>query len=150
MADEIEQQQEEKQDNYSSTVLLEPDWFLRTIASLVDRQGMEIGITLSVGGILVTGIMVGGRKYFEHFAKKFASGFSDPDLSASLEKSISQYTQIYDNAPEDVEATPTFVHIRDVAFYASSATPIPSQKGHWWRGRLTKVDGFVLGTLSTN
>ena len=40
------------------------DWLLAWIIGFAE-QGLEMGVTLNVGGVLITGNLIGGRKYFE-------------------------------------------------------------------------------------
>ena len=64
----------------------EVDWFLQVLVSLA-MNGSEFGITLQVGGFLVSGTLVSGPKFFEGFASDFASGFPE-DARAEIKKSM--------------------------------------------------------------
>jgi hypothetical protein len=134
------------------------DWFLQTLVSIANRFKEEVGfgITLFVGGALVSGILVGGRHYFLGFAEEFAAGAAEDDVKANLEESIGSLTRIYDEpdaagADDEMEHLdpPRYIHLKDARVYAAGSEPVPGNRGVWWRGRLDAVDGFVLGQLST-
>ena len=52
------------------------DWLLQSLVNMANVSELEIGITLQVSGLLVSGILVGGKKYFEGFAEDFAGAFA--------------------------------------------------------------------------
>ena len=41
------------------------DWFLQFLVNLVNKNRFELEITLTVGGILISGTLVGVRQYFD-------------------------------------------------------------------------------------
>jgi hypothetical protein len=130
-------------------------WFLQILVNMTNaRDGdFEVGMTLLVGGLLVSGIMVGGAKYFEGFANEFVSGFSDQKAVETVRKSFSQFQEIYKTDLAQQKAAgqplepPAYVHLREARFFSTAGNPIPGNRGVWWRGRLSEVSGFMLGTL---
>jgi hypothetical protein len=46
-----------------------PDWLLQHLVALVTDGPLEMGITLQVGGLLVSGKLVSGARYFEAAAR---------------------------------------------------------------------------------
>jgi hypothetical protein len=108
----------------------------------------ELSMTLLVDGFLVSGVMVGGAKYFEAFANDFASGFVDQELAGKIRGSFSQYAEIYRTDPANPPSQdPTYVHMKAARFFNTTGNPIPGNRGVWWRGRLSAVSGFMVGTL---
>lgn len=138
------------------------DWFLENLVRMVNESdsGLEIGITLQVGGFLVSGTMVGGPKYFEGFGSDFASAglfAGDKDIAEGVRQSFAQHGEIYKAVPsepsdsEKSEIGPLplgFIHLKEARFFNTSGKPIPGNRGVWWRGRLSEVSGFILGNLS--
>lgn len=45
------------------------DWFLQSLVNMANTDSLQIGITLQVSGLLVSGVLVGGKAYFEGFAE---------------------------------------------------------------------------------
>lgn len=124
------------------------DPFLQSLVHHADYDGFEFGITLSVGGILVSGMLVSGRKFFENFGEKFGSAFEDAEVRKSLASSFSEWGVLYDPQEDGTRRESTYLHIKDVAFFTTNSQPIPSDAGSWWRGRISEVDGFLLGNLT--
>ncbi len=128
------------------------DWFLQSLVAMANRSNLEIGITLQVSGMLVSGSLVSGKKYFEGFAEDFSSPFAaDPEAAESIKASYSSYGELYkkDADAEGVSLPPQYVHLKNARFFNTTGNTIPGNKGMWWRGRIGAVGGFSLGSLST-
>jgi hypothetical protein len=131
------------------------DWFLQILVNMTNAGdgSAEIGITLVVSGFLVSGKMIGGAKYFEGVAKDFASGFTDQTVAENIRTSFSQFGEIYrtdavqQDAADQPLPSPAYVHLKEARFFNTAGNPIPANHGIWWRGRLSEVSGFVLGTI---
>lgn len=107
---------------------------------------LEMGVTLNVGGTIVSGILIGYNKYLEsiklQFDQKpggeFVASFMDKFLSAVEEEKIEE---------EDV-VLPIYIHLKDARFFTPGNNPIPNNGGILWRGKLSSIDGFNFGALS--
>ena len=125
----------------------DPDWFLQGLVVMVNGSELEIGITLTVGGLLVSGYMVSGHKYFEGFAEDFGSGF--PKDIKNPGDGYKELGKIYTDPEHPLDSRSTsFIHLKNARFYHNSGGAVPQNRGVWWRGRLTAVDGFMLGNFS--
>src|SRR5688572_8180609 len=124
------------------------DWFLQSLVNMANRGGLQIGITLQVSGLLVSGVLVGGKAYFEGFAEDISSSIADPELAASIRNSFAKYGEIYSEQEGEQLPPPDYIHLRNTRFFNTSGNPIPKNTGVWWRGRLSEVGGFTLGSLS--
>lgn len=131
------------------------DGFLQSLVSIVNDESASIPITLSVGGLLVSGDLIGGKTYFNEFARQFKDGFRDisSETAATIEESFKRLGDVYDPIRKESQRNapipkPHLVHLRDAQMYPSGGSPQASEKGVLWRGRLEAVDGFSLGRLS--
>lgn len=129
----------------------EGDWFLQRLISIVTSTDIGFGITLNVGGFLISGSLVSGHKYFEGFGKDFATPFvnlAGDDIADILRQAVAQCGATYtkENA-EDVDVL-SYIHIENAKFFDATGRSIPSDRGTWWRGRIREVQGFMLGSLS--
>lgn len=144
MADDVEQTRPNP--DYSA-----PDWFLQSLVDMANKTGVEYGITLQVSGFLVSGTLVGGRKYFEGFADEFAGAIADEADAQAAREGFARFGSVYDveegDNPSD-KPPPSFIHLRGARFFHPGGTAVPTNNGVWWRGRLSDVAGFVLGSLS--
>lgn len=125
------------------------DWFLQSLVSTVNKTDLEIGITLVVGGSIVSGRLVGGKRYFEIFAKEFSAMWPEGSSDA-IYQAFAKYGEIYsqeENHKED-GPPPQFIHLVDSRCFFPG-NQLPDNKGVLWRGRINSVSGFSLGQLST-
>jgi hypothetical protein len=128
---------------------LAPDDLFQRLVHLINTTDIEIGVTLHVNGVVVTGKLVSGTTYWASSADYLRENTTgDPGLVEAMAKSMERVARDYDETRgEDTESDTMaqFVHMRD----ARSVTPkggIP-RDGTFWRGRLASVDGFTLGEL---
>jgi hypothetical protein len=134
------------------------DFVLQALAKAANDVGFRMGITLSVGGALITGTLVGGREYFEHFGREFKDAYypahaPDEESLGRLNEVFDDLAKRYDKASlaEDhpnahVELRPAYIHLRKAQVIHGDLR-IPTSERGLWRGRLTAVDGFFLGTV---
>jgi hypothetical protein len=118
-----------------------PDPILRAMAeTAAEDKSFELGLTLHVSGIVVSGLMVSPETFFENLAawlsanggESFANSFAKPtaDLIAD-DPHGSAWTD--------------FIYLRNAQVFASgSAEPLPKS---FWRGRLTHVSAWSIGSL---
>lgn len=129
----------------------EADWFLESLVEMANRHNIRNGVTLQVGGFLISGIIVSGRRYFEGFASEYASVFTDQETADLVRQTFSKGGEIYTTADEDPQEPiypPAFIHLEQARFFNTSGKPIPANRGVFWRGRISEVSGFILGRLS--
>ncbi len=142
----------------SSAEFNKSDWFLRNLVDICNKsENMYFSITLSVGGILVSGELTGGAQYFNGFADDLAmSGLSSEtaDLFRRFGEIYTQQKEQEDKEQEDNDGKtnppPQYIHLRNARIFHPGGNPIPTNRGVWWRGRLEAVDGFILGSLSAS
>jgi hypothetical protein len=151
MMDEMMEAQSE------NTISRTVDWFLQSLVSIVNDEYESAGIpiTLSVGGLLISGEMIGGKTYFNEFACQFKDGFKgiSSETAATIEVAFKRLGDVYDPVQKESRGNayipkPHLVHLRNVQMYHAGGPALLSEKGVLWRGRLEAVDGFSLGKLS--
>lgn len=126
------------------------DWFLQKLVNIVNGNDVEFGITLNVGGFLVSGLIVSGHKYFENFANEFCLAFNFGEQKDDIFKSFADLGLLYTKEKKDDDPPPMYIHMKNAKFYNTNGSPIPNNTGIWWRGRVSEVSGFTLGILSKN
>jgi len=128
------------------------DWFLAWLIGLADTYNIEQVITLTVGGTLITGRLIGGWRYFKELGQLILNASS---FQAELAESYSQWTEVYPEpdpskwAQKDqpiANPNPRYIHLRNVKFITADGVAI-SSAGTLWRGKLAAVDGFSLGEI---
>jgi hypothetical protein len=131
------------------------DCFLQSLVSIVNDESASIPITLSVGALLISGDMIGGKTYFDEFARQFKDGFKNinSETASIIEEAFKRLGDVYDPIQKESQggaiiSKPRLIHLKDAKIYPHGASSAPSEKGVLWRGRLEAVDGFSLGKLS--
>lgn len=119
------------------------DGHLRIWVHMANKGLPGMGITLTVGGAIVTGTLIGVRQYFDLFAANYAAGLKlEPEhnfhklLRAPLENLDRQDEKYPDKLPN-------YIHLQDAKYYMSNGF-VPAD-GLLWRGKLDTVDGWSLG-----
>ncbi len=107
--------------------------------------GLSVGVTLTVGGSVITGNLCNGKEYIEHIRDSIVGAGGD-DLQAFLEPYFADRLAIYDDQPDVIRIA--YVHLRDAVIFNGAQRGIPTNRGVFWRGRLDAIDGWCLGTIS--
>ena len=129
------------------------DWLLQSLVNMANNDGIEIGITLQVSGILVSGDLVSIETYFDEIGEEFLSGFVnrlevEELIKDSFSKFGERFTKIQTDKTEIDQPLPQFLHLKNARFFHTSGNPVPTNRGVFWRGRISEVGGFCLGNLS--
>jgi len=114
------------------------DPYLQGLVSVVN---FEFDITLIVGGLLVSGTVVSADKYFDGASTEFVNTFPEAER-AGIKKAFTLPKPEPDeqNDPE----LPVHIHLRNARFFHPGGDGIPTNRGVWWRGRLSQVQGYIL------
>jgi hypothetical protein len=99
--------------------------------------------------------MIGGKTYFDEFARQFKDGFRNigSETASTIEEAFKRLGDVYDPIQKESQGSaaiskPHLIHLKDAQIYQSGAGLQPAEKGVLWRGRLDAVDGFSLGRVS--
>lgn len=125
------------------------DWYLQRLVSIANTSDIELDITLVIGGSVVSGRLVGGKKYFEEFAKDFSQAWPE-DGKDDIRRAFASNADLYNSREaEEKPFPPQFIHLVDArCFYPGSQ--LPNNRGVLWRGKINAVSGFSLGGLSAD
>jgi hypothetical protein len=127
------------------------------LVKLVNDFGIEISMTITVGGLLITGMLSSGQNYFRTFGEEFAAGFPG-DSGATFRELYSQMAEskypLRKAKTENEETDSThiiYLHMRNSHILLANGTMIPTDgEGTWWRGKLEAVDGFFMHPIRAN
>jgi hypothetical protein len=123
-----------KEDTASPPPSAQHDWFIQSLVNVANVAPLSFGVTLQVSGLLVSGYLVSGKAYFE--------------ATGQMRKMFATFESAYPNDPSQTDRpVPQFVHLQNARFYSTNGTPVPSNAGVWWRGRISEISGIVVGIL---
>src|SRR5690606_9073723 len=119
------------------------DAALNLFVAMADEQGVGTAITLTTSGGMVTGDLVGIEEYFRLLGGLLSGGDSESATAKSFDR-------IGDEVRASVEAEggpSDFVHLRNARFLSGTALVPTPPAGMLWRGSLSAVQGFSIGSL---
>ncbi|MDV8128973.1 hypothetical protein R4P71_30935 [Rhodococcus sp. IEGM 1304] len=109
----------------------------------------EIGITLHASGLIVSGTLISGRRYFEllieNLEKSQGVG-AFGQLFAPFRDLYGEDTLSGESTEEEKESalkSDGFIHLRDAQTFSPTGHALP---GRLWRARLTEITGWSIGT----
>lgn len=114
---------------------------LEFLAGLVERVDIDIGVTLMVKGLLVSGMLVSGKKYYTQASEHLQS-------SGEAAKAISHYFSAKaDNfgLQQSEDAELNFLNLINIAFLKGDGQ-MGDINGGRLRLKIEEVDGYILGT----
>ncbi|MFP5289032.1 MAG: hypothetical protein ACLGI9_25060 [Thermoanaerobaculia bacterium] len=127
-------------------------WFLPSLVELSQQTGLRPVVTLSVGGLLISGELIDGKSYFEELIRETRAtpaGAVDEAIRTRLLELYQSFADRYGRpglgSEQSAHAEPAHLHFRTARVYHPSGAPIPSGGGLMWRVRLDAVEGFTLG-----
>jgi hypothetical protein len=126
------------------------DWYLQKIVSLANDVGvgLEMGITLVLGGSVISGILISGKKYFDTFASDLSAAWPGANKE-EIRKSFASLGAIYDQGDGQEELPPPqYIHLSNARIYSPSGS-LPTKGGVLWRGKINAVSGFSLGLFAS-
>ena len=128
-----------------------------------DREREGIGITLTVGGAVITGQMISNTAWLDDMDQKIQDAGGGPwatvfsakaeGLRARLGEASAAERAVEDLADRFAAAVyqvdqPGFIHLKNARVLTpGSGAGIPGNGMHW-RGRLAQVSGWAFGLLS--
>ncbi len=132
------------------------DWFFYTIATLVEEVGLEIGMTIQTGAILISGTLISESRYFDEVAKQIAEKATGQQEIASALTNLCKIANqaVRDNRASRVEAglkgvQPSYFQFKNAKFFsAGTQLSAPGEQGILWRCKRRDVSGFLIGELN--
>lgn len=127
----------------------EKDWFLQMLVSMANNTEnikFSMGITLACHGFLISGELMSMSDYFDAFANDFSKVIP---TSGELQEAISNLGKPKNDSTEPLPP-PVYIHLKGAKMFYPNQKPIPNNTGINWRGRISEIGGFMLGSLSVD
>ena len=128
-----------------------------TLLLLAAERDVRVGLTVNVGGVVVSGTLIGSLAYFRAFADRFASATGGTEMHESF---ADAFRGLFDDTadqtrgdrrqppdPQAYEQSAAFLHLED-ARYVTAAGLLPQGRfGVLWRCAVSEVTGWSVGEL---
>jgi len=122
------------------------DWLLQNLVSNVNDLKFNQGITLWTNTGVISGVLIPASKYCDLYIEDFLRRFT-PEAAAKTEAFMrGDLLGRYYNESDKDSGNIAFIHLFDAKLFMPNGF-MPSNEGVLWRGRLSQVTGFSLGTL---
>ncbi|GAA1395396.1 hypothetical protein ACFQZ4_54105 [Catellatospora coxensis] len=123
------------------------DHLLRILAGAAQELSFKMSMTVNIGGATVLGVLIGRDVWVEELTAVAAK--AGPG-GQSLGESFQGLFQSVDlNRPADEEPVYGYLHLRDARYLSGGAvSPQYPNAGFLWRGRISEINGWTLGSLS--
>ncbi|WP_432496331.1 hypothetical protein [Kineococcus gypseus] len=115
------------------------DAVLELLAAMADR-GMVLDITLFAGGQVVSGTLVGRDRWLEHFQQRAARGGAG---GTRIAEQVQALLRAADQRRGGDEGSRDYLHILNAQVDGTQRIA----EGLLWRGRISEVAGWSLGSL---
>lgn len=124
------------------------DDLLKALVMVPEKTSLELGITLNVNGLLVTGFLISQQTYFDTLTERVNSTNSDSETKDILADFLVQLKDVLltKTTQENNDFSP-FIHLRDAKIYPSEGKGMPTFGHALWRGDIRAVNGFSLGEM---
>jgi hypothetical protein len=101
-----------------------------------------------VNGAVVTGQLISLRQYYEEYGRLWFEGMGGSEIGARLKGRWDEIAKLqHENITKpDARGAPRYIHLKDAKYY-SGGRPTPGGGGFLWRGRLSDVSAFSMGSL---
>lgn len=130
-----------------------PDPTLVMVVALIDAaKTLEIGMTLHVSGVVISGVLVSETSFGEYL-RDWLTQIGGPEVGESVTRLAASLSSLREaESPEVAELEDElsgggawFIHLRDAKVFTSgSDRPLP---GMLWRGRLSHVSAWSPGVM---
>lgn len=145
------------------------DRILSTWATPGSDDGLGKGVTLFVGGVIVTGQVISESAFYDALVDQMAETAQrdapERNEEASWEKlrevlksSLPEEPELPDESELELtdeqelallDSLPRYIHLKDARTLHGNGQLIPTE-GALWRCKLSSVDGWHLGVLNTS
>ena len=123
-------------------------------------EGVAIGMTLTVGGSVISGLLIPNWRWFDETDTRMTVagvpvlgevfGMQASILREAREESKAARAEGQGGGAEDAAPRfrPAYIHLREARVYTGQQSV--STNGMHWRGRLSEVSGWCFGNMSAD
>lgn len=152
--DNRERAKQGSSDRLSASDLVSHDMVLEGLIFSANAEGQEYGLTLTVGGTVVSGVLTADAEFLRFLADEITEGQDQADAQAlrndleqTARRTEEKLRQILSQPPRDggrpIPVMPA-IHLRDATVWLPGGQSVQVP---YWRGRVQAIDGWFLGII---
>jgi hypothetical protein len=124
------------------------DKILEYFVEEVERTGVGTGITLYMRGLVVAGITMRSKKYYDLMSTLRSEQFQTTDaneiaIGKSTQEEYKRFFQ--DQREKATNSEPEYIHLEKATVYSPGMPPTYVAVNPW-RGKISSIDAFSIGT----
>lgn len=137
---------QEQEHEHEAREPVDSDGILQLFASMAnDIEGFGVAITLTVGGALVTGELVGRDSWLDAYVRvHHESGQGAGQFAEQLRRMVVEGSE---GLPKPEAGEFNYLHLTDAQVVEGDRF-IPGEQEGLWRVRIDRVDGWAPGRLA--
>ncbi|HEY9878703.1 MAG TPA: gas vesicle accessory protein GvpU [Leptolyngbyaceae cyanobacterium] len=125
------------------------DRALRALAAIPERTNLQLGITLCVHGMIISGFLISEEAYFKGMIERVNQ---DDNAADETKETLTDFmsdlrASLHAKSNDSQSVLPEYIHLQEAKMYPSQGQGMPSYGDALWRGRISSVDGFSLGEI---
>jgi hypothetical protein len=130
-------------------------YILDVINNIVnDSEGSSVGVTLTIGGTLITGNLISNRKYYSLFFEQMKSVMPEKE-HRYLANAFNTIDEQIPKTDEEKEVMSKIlgrdtICLENPSYFINNNIVQMGINNVPWIGRIEKVDAFILGILNLN
>lgn len=124
-----------------------PDPTLQQFVDMANTMKLSMGMTLNIGGNVITGTLIGIDEYFEMLGAQLKDALERMSGESLDEAPFSRKDDTDEDESDNDFIATRFIHLKGAHIMDAAGNRLPSGDGILWRGRLSEVTGFVFGHI---
>lgn len=121
--------------------------FLIEVLAAVAQRGAEVGVTLNVRGAVVTGVLIGRSAWLQEQVAMLSSAGSGAEVMGQSLNSL--FTSLYGDGQDGDDIRYAFIHLKEARYvFGEGFAPSVENSGFLWRGRISEVSAWSIGSLT--
>lgn len=130
-----------------SVVESSADWLLESLVVTANSNyDFYVTVTLTVKGAIVSGLLVGGKKFLEEYGATIAKANKDVEEARKIVTHFNTVgAEVYDPLKiQQATNLPNFIHLIKAVIMCGPTRLLVGL----WRGKMSEVDSFSLGAAN--
>jgi hypothetical protein len=122
------------------------DALLGHLVRLANEDSMAVGVTLTVKGVIISGLLIGYERYYDGIINNMRQtrGKKGVSETQSIDKFMERINQARNMTRSQKADEITFVHLEKAVLYNNLSKSMFSP--NFWRVKLDSIDSFMIGT----
>ncbi|HDT2308019.1 TPA: hypothetical protein QHP34_002648 [Citrobacter braakii] len=115
--------------------------------NIANKHGANLGVTLFCKGIIITGMIISGKEYYDGVADSFGPKKDGVASLGDYFRQVGDAVYSQKDGDEEQEFPNNFIHLKDVKLSAGTSGFTPYNNA-FLRLKVEEIDGHIIGIAS--